>query len=346
MNNILAIDIGAGTQDLLFYNQNTNIENCMSMVLPSPTKILSQKIASIEEDLLLTGDTIGGGPVVRSLKNHLRRGYRVVMEESCAYTVRDNLDEVRALGIEIGKMSDFARYRRINCKEIDISLFLNFFNVLGIDFTFDLIAIALQDHGSSKNGLSDRKFRFQMIEERLRIDSNIYHQAFCEKEVPRCLRRMQSAVKAAQRDSSKPVLIMDTAFSAIAGAAEDMDGPYMIVNIGNGHTVAAIISHGRIDAFMEHHTKRLSTEKLMNILDKFIRGQISNEEIYADQGHGLVSFASYHPSELQAIIVTGPNREKLRNTSLNLKFAAPCGNMMMTGPLGLIRSAKRFYPIN
>ncbi|MGA1868607.1 MAG: DUF1786 family protein [bacterium] len=346
MDNILAIDIGAGTQDILFYNNKTNIENCISMVLPSPTHILSQRVAAIKENLLLTGDTIGGGPLVKSLKKHLKQDYRVVMEESCAYTVRDNLDEVRALGIRIGNQGEAAYFKRIHCQEIDIVLFLNFLEKLGVYFPIDLVAIALQDHGSSQEGLPDRKFRFKMIEERLRNDAHIYSQAFRDNEVPLCYKRMQSAVNAAQRDIGKPVLIMDSAFSAIAGAAENREGPYMIVNIGNGHTVAAIVFNGRIDAFMEHHTKRLTTEKLIILLERFSRGQISNEEIYEDQGHGFVSFASYEPLELKDIIVTGPNRDKLKDTPLNVTFAAPGGNMMMTGPVGLIRSASRLYPIN
>ena len=35
---ILAIDIGAGTQDVLLYDAQLTPENCISMILPTPTR--------------------------------------------------------------------------------------------------------------------------------------------------------------------------------------------------------------------------------------------------------------------------------------------------------------------
>lgn len=40
---ILAIDIGAGTQDILFYDDEKELENSIKLVLPSPPIIIVEK---------------------------------------------------------------------------------------------------------------------------------------------------------------------------------------------------------------------------------------------------------------------------------------------------------------
>jgi uncharacterized protein (DUF1786 family) len=41
------------------------------------------------------GDVIGGGSFAVALRKHLEKRLRVFMTENAAYTVRNNLDEVR-----------------------------------------------------------------------------------------------------------------------------------------------------------------------------------------------------------------------------------------------------------
>jgi len=38
--------------------------------------------------------------------------------------------------------------------------------------------------------------------------------------------------------------------------------------------------------------------------------------------------------------VTGPNRDIFKGTSFKFIYAAPGGNTMMTGPMGLVRAAQ------
>ncbi|MGB9774835.1 MAG: DUF1786 family protein, partial [Bacteroidota bacterium] len=54
-------------------------------------------------NLYIHGDTIGGGSLGRAILRHLRNGYRVVMDEPAAYSIRNDLDEVRSMGIEVGE---------------------------------------------------------------------------------------------------------------------------------------------------------------------------------------------------------------------------------------------------
>jgi uncharacterized protein (DUF1786 family) len=58
---ILAIDIGAGTQDILLFDTGENIENCTSLVLPAPSRIFAKKLSALKNNVYIQGDTTGGG---------------------------------------------------------------------------------------------------------------------------------------------------------------------------------------------------------------------------------------------------------------------------------------------
>ena len=45
---ILAIDVGTGTQDILIYDDEKELENSIKLVLPSPHLYISQQIKEIE----------------------------------------------------------------------------------------------------------------------------------------------------------------------------------------------------------------------------------------------------------------------------------------------------------
>ena len=76
---ILAIDVGSGTQDILLYQQGMPMENCVQMILPSPTRIIAQKIheATVSKrNIFLTGNTMGGGPCSSAVEKHLQTGLK------------------------------------------------------------------------------------------------------------------------------------------------------------------------------------------------------------------------------------------------------------------------------
>src|SRR5438874_726527 len=77
---ILAIDVGTGTQDVLVFEAGTLIENSVQLIMPSPTSIAADRVRRATEDrvpLLLTGVTMGGGPVAWAVEAHLRAGLPV-----------------------------------------------------------------------------------------------------------------------------------------------------------------------------------------------------------------------------------------------------------------------------
>lgn len=334
---ILAIDIGAGTQDILLFDSNKKIENCTSLVLPTPSKIFAEKLKSIEGNVFISGDTIGGGSIARAIVSHLKKGYCVVMEESAAYSIRNDLDEVKSMGIEVGKKSEWDSFKKLEIREVDLPILKDFLLRFGEDLELDVIAIAVQDHGVAPKGVSDRAFRFEKMEAMLRKDNRPEAFHFTEDSIPFYYLRMRSAVRAIRRTSLTPVMVMDTSFSAILGCIEEVTGPSLVVNVGNGHTIAALLIDGKIEGLYEHHTHELTPKKLEHDLRFFIRGELSGKKVFEENGHGAITLRPFNGDV--SVFVTGPNRDLFRDTGMKFVYAAPGGNTMMTGPMGLVRAA-------
>ena len=335
---ILAIDIGAGTQDILLFDSEKKVENCTSLVLPTPSKIFAEKLKTMETNVYIHGDTIGGGSLGRAILRHLEKGFRVVMEESAAYSIRNDLDEVKSMGIEVGKGAGFDHSQELEIREVDLAVLGKFLLQFGEDINVDVIAIAVQDHGVSPKGVSDRAFRFENMETMLRKDNRPEAFHFSEDSVPTQYLRMRSAVKAIRRTSSTPILVMDTSISAILGCVDEVTGPSLIVNVGNGHTIAALLIEERIEGLYEHHTHELTPERLEQDLRLFVRGELRNKEVFEGNGHGVITLRPFDGDV--SVLVTGPNRDIFKGTSLQFIYAAPGGNTMMTGPMGLVKAAQ------
>src|SRR6516164_4181060 len=98
---VLAVDIGTGTQDVLFFDSAESIENCYQLVLPSPTVIVAERIRRATEagaTLLLTGRTMGGGPSAWAARDHALAGLPAYATPDAARTLDDDLSAVEALG--------------------------------------------------------------------------------------------------------------------------------------------------------------------------------------------------------------------------------------------------------
>ena len=353
---ILALDIGAGTEDILLYDDaKKSVENCVKMVLPSPSQVFAAKVREatrLYEDLFIKGDIVGGGAFAFALKNHLEKGLRVMMTENAAYTIRNDLDEVRELGIEIisgeEEPNDF-RGETLRIEEVNLAKlegFLTEFNETLSDV--DVIAIAVQDHGVFPKGMSNRRFRIQKMRELLEGSPKPESLAFKEEEIPPYFLRMKSAAQASMKQLPKAkVLLMDTSPDAILGCLKDQfmekADPVLAINVGNGHTMAAVVSEENIVGVMEHHTRLLNPQKIERLLINFADGKLS-DEVFKDNGHGLF-FLAEPPgfSKIERIAATGPNRNILAKTNLPVHFPSPAGDVMMTGPIGLVEATKRKF---
>src|SRR5512142_133160 len=101
---ILAVDVGTGTQDILLFDTSVEVENCLQMIMPSPTVLVARQIREATahgEDVLLTGTIMGGGPSSWAADDHMRAGRRVFATPSAAKSFNDDLDEVTTTGIQV-----------------------------------------------------------------------------------------------------------------------------------------------------------------------------------------------------------------------------------------------------
>ena len=337
---ILAIDVGTGTQDIMIYDTEKELENSIKLVLPSPHLYISQQIRETENDIYFTGEIMGGGKIKKSLLEHMEKGYKVVMESTCAKTIRDNIEQVKSLGIEIAdENKDYTDYTKIKLGDINIKKLSEFLLGYDLDLDFDEIAIAVQDHGYNEN-MGDRDFRFEKIRQKVSHPISPLEFGFKE-DMPEYFTRMQ-AVRRQIKDEGieKLPLVMDTKFASIAGMCYDevasrLDS-FIVIDIGNGHTTAASIENGKIQGVFEHHTSSLTGESLERYIKRLASGEITHEEVHEDFGHGAHVLNPI--TEIEKVIVSGPKRELIEKTNLDWHHAAPGGDVMMTGTIGLIKT--------
>ena len=337
---ILAIDVGTGTQDIMIYDTEKELENSIKLVLPSPHLYISQQIKEIENDIYFTGEIMGGGKIKKSILEHMEKGYKVVMEPTCAKTIRDNIEQVKSLGIEITDESkDYSDYTKIEMGDIDIKKLSEFLLGYDLEFDFDEIAIAVQDHGYNEN-MGDRDFRFEKIREKVSHPISPLEFGF-KKDLPEYFTRMQAVRRQVKNEGiDKLPLVMDTKFASIAGMCYDEVAKklnsFVVIDIGNGHTTAASIENGKIQGVFEHHTSSLTGESLERYIKRLASGEITHEEVHEDFGHGAHVLNPI--SEIEKVIVSGPKRELIEKTNLDWHHAAPGGDVMMTGTVGLIKT--------
>jgi uncharacterized protein (DUF1786 family) len=349
---ILAVDIGTGTQDVLLFDTEREPENALKMVMPSPTKLLAQAIRAATQagdDLLLTGVTMGGGPCAWAADDHLKAGYRLFATPDAARTFNDDLEEVAAMGVQVVDDDEAAALtgvRRLRMIDFDYDALAHAFGAFGVDLDHvDVLAVAVFDHGAAPPGVSDRLFRFEYLAERIQTGAGLAAFAFPGDEISASMTRLQAA--AATAPAGRPLLVMDTAPAAVLGALEDghVSGhdEAVVVNVGNMHTLAFHLRAGAIAGLFEHHTGKLSRAHLEKLLAQLAAGTLSHRAIFGDHGHGaLVIDPTSAP--LDFVAVTGPRRGLLAGSTLRPYLAVPYGDMMMAGCWGLVRACAHVLP--
>jgi len=347
---ILAIDVGAGTQDVLLWEAGRPMENNVKLILPSWTTVLARRVRQATKKgwpILLTGNLMGGGPIVSAMKRHLRAGYPVYTTPRAALTIRDNLEQVRERGYTIlpegRKPPDDGDLLTLHTHDVDLGA------LAGALAPFDVpvpetVAVAVQDHGRCLEG-SNRRFRFQLwrdfVESGGRLGDLVY------REPPSCYTRML----AVQQDAPGAI-VMDTGPAALWGILEDeraadhQDEGFVLVNMGNQHTLGVLLRGERILGIFEHHTVLMDWPKLHRLVDDLRAGKLTNDEVYADHGHGAYVHPDYVPGDgFDFVAVTGPQRHiaepGMFSPGLDYVFAAPHGDMMLTGCFGLVAATRR-----
>lgn len=339
---LLAIDIGGGTQDILLYQPGIPMENCVQLILPSPTVLVAREIAratAAKRAVFLVGNLMGGGASVRAVRRHLAAGLPVYATPMAAKTIFDDLARVEALGVRIVETAP-PEALAVQTRDVDLERLAKALEPFGIELP-RAVAVAVQDHGESI-GVSNRLFRFQHWREFLAGEAQLEGLAYRRNSLPPYLTRMAAVL----RDAPE-ALVMDTVAAAFWGALEDeavrrhgADG-VILLNVGNEHTTAALYRDGRLHGLFEHHTNLVTPEQLAAWVAKLREGTLTHEEIFATGGHGACIRPDYDAGEgFSFLAVTGPRRGLARH--LNGYFAAPYGDMMLTGCFGLVAAWKRY----
>ena len=319
---ILAIDIGTGTQDIYLFNSNLDMENNFKLVVPSPTMIIHRQVNLATErgdPVLLTGVTMGGGPAGWAIEAHLRSGLKVYATPDAARTVNDDMEVVTRMGIELVSEDEAVRLpdsvQRIHLQDFDFAAITHVFNIFGVDLNqLAAIAVGVFDHGNAPPDISDRKFRFDYLDERIQTLNKLSAFAFRAEDVPSIMTRLLAVVNSA-KNIDTPLMVMDTAPAAVLGATLDRNvsnrDRIIIANVGNFHTLAFRLGPHGIEGLFEHHTGLVDLEKLEILLCGLADGSLRNQDVFADQGHGALV---YDKSPLRLgendydVVVTGPRR--------------------------------------
>ena len=349
----LAIDIGAGTADFLLYQEGQAIENSIKLVLPSPPRYYAEQLRSATSkglDVIISGYTIGGGPLMSKIKTHILRGFKVYMTPTAAYSIRNNLDQVRKIGVTIIDETEKFSGEPIFLDEIQLDKYDKFLRGFGETVKdVDFVALSVKDHGAPEEEISNREFRIRKYREFLLKNTSIDTFLFSTNDVPDYFIRMNSGISSVKSFlPNTPVYVMDTSPSAVRGCLEDENvkdhDNVLAVNVGNGHTMAAIIRDNQILGFFEHHTGGLTGKKLEDLIIGLAEGNITHKEIFEDGGHGAVILEDMPGfSNIDKIAVTGPRRGILKGSSIEYVQATPGGDVMMTGTIGILFSVLEKY---
>ena len=335
---ILAIDIGAGTMDVLLHDPSQPMENAVQLVLPSATALVGRRIERARrdgKDVFLHGNLMGGYHTTNAVWRHLEAGLAVYATERAAGTVHDDLELLVRRGIRIAERAPDGAVA-IELRDLDLAKLAR---ALGpYDVTIPpTIAVAAQDHGFSPKG-SNRLFRFEHWR-RLLVPGGTLGDHIWTRP-PEYLTRLlaiQSDVPGA--------IVADTGPVAVLGALEDervaaeAERGACIVNVGNQHTLGLLVRGEELFGVMEHHTESMTTEKLARLVARLLAGTITHEEVFDDDGHGALVLDGYRGAgPFSFVAVTGPNRAMAK--PLGWYFASPHGAMMLSGCFGLVSGVR------
>ncbi|MDQ3870553.1 MAG: DUF1786 family protein [Chloroflexota bacterium] len=376
----LTIDVGTGTQDILLFDSEREIENAIRLVLPSPTVLVAGAIRRATRagwKVVLTGSTMGGGPSAWAARDHAAARRPICATPEAARTFDDDLDRVQGMGVRIVAEEEATRLAEetltlhLRLSDIWLDSLAIALAPFGIDLrAVDALGLAVFDHGAAPPGVSDRRFRFERLGERLDAEPGAGPAVFAYEEghIPACFTRLTSGVAAARawfgRRSHPSIVAMDTGPAAVLGALEDprarrslASGRAVVaVNVGNFHALAMRVSTRSgsppavgIDAIFEHHTGELDGPSLGSFVGQVADGTISNEEVFRSMGHGALVRHGWSPGGRRPLLaLTGPRRRLLAGRCVpglgQPHLAVPHGDMMQSGSFGLLRALAHRVP--
>lgn len=341
---VLAIDVGAGTTDVLLWDSGCAGENQTHLIIRSGTRVVADEIdraTARRLPVVMEGPLMGGGANASAMRRHVAQGLAFYSTPAAAGSFNDDLDAVAAMGVTVvapGEVASIVEAGAVRVRSGDVRFpeLLEALRLVGESASLDGCALAVQDHGRAAPGESDRTFRFEKVAATLARSRELSGFFYGRDEVPEYFTRMRAAAHLI--DAGIPLVVGDTGPSALWGASlASSKKPCLAINFGNSHTMMAFIDGGSIDGVFEHHTSMLDPEKMESIVRRFAAAELGNEEVFADGGHGTIRVSLPLDLAQVEILVTGPRRREFASMGLALTEASLHGDMMLTGCYGLLQ---------
>jgi len=317
----------------------------------SPVRKISRAIKAGRGDLVITGSIMGGGAVSKAVAERAQRD-TVSMTTEAARTIHDDLDRVRSRGIRIisdeeaRKLKDTETITTIEFGDLFPSRLKVLLDEIGVGPDFSAVAGAVQDHGVCPEGINPLDFRHMVMRERIEENPCPDSLFFAYQEIPTFLTRMKATADLLSRTACKKVFMMDTGIAAIVGASLDPQvrscTHYIVADIGNSHTLAAVMSEGQLGGFWEYHTDSITPQRMEDLLVRLGNGDLRHRDVVAEGGHGAYIRTVPGFEQVEKMVVPGPRRHEIMDgTSLPYVEGAPFGDNMMTGTAGLLECIVR-----
>jgi len=348
MSRFLLLDIGAGTLDILYYNEDTGLH--YKAVVKSPVLYLAEQAAKLPGNLLITGNEMGGGIISKVLKERAQQA-QVVMSSSAACTVHHDPDRVRSMGIKIvedesaEQLSGQGAFSHLKISDLEVQRLMEVVSGFGVPFEFEFVGICAQDHGMSPPGVSHLDYRNQLFSDSLDKDPSPASLLYQRDEVPATFNRLRSIAESSKDLPADEVYVMDSGMAAILGASMDIQAnektKLLVVDVATSHTLGATLENGAIAGIFEYHTSDITVDRLETLLRELPDGALTHEQILREGGHGAYIRTAPGFESVEIILVTGPKRKLLEKSTLPVVFGAPLGDNMMTGTVGILEAIRR-----
>lgn len=349
MGRYLLIDVGAGTMDVLYWDAALDIH--YKAVVKSPVRRLAEEASAIEGDILITGCEMGGGALGSILRGKADSA-RVVITTEAAATLNHDVEKVRSWGIEVvdatrvAELAEDPGFAHLELADIDPERIRRLIESFGVPFAFDCVGLCAQDHGVAPPGVSHLDFRHHLFTEILDRSPSPSALLYRAEEVPDVMNRLKSLAGSARKlPVAEGIYVMDSGMAAILGASRDSAAlgkeRILVLDVATSHTVGAALERDEIAGFFEYHTRDITASSLDRLLKDLPEGKLTHQKILREGGHGAYTRRRFPYKSAEAIIVTGPKRSLLKDSSLSVVFGAPFGDNMMTGCGGLLEAIRR-----
>jgi len=353
MSRYLMLDVGAGTLDMLYYDDKSGIH--YKAVVRSPVLTVAEQAQRLPGNLVVRGTEMGGGPISEILASRAKE-FQVLMTPSAALTLHHDLERVKALGIriiddrEVSAPSSTGRYSTLTLTDLEIPRLRNLVEAFGVPFSFDVVGVCAQDHGRPPPGVSHLDFRHTLFKKDLDRDPFPHALLYRNHEIPPAFNRLRSIAQSAAEIPAGEVYVMDSGMAAILGGTLDplakSKERILVLDLATSHTLGAALEKGEIAGFFEYHTRDITLQRLESLVRELAEGELLHERILQQGGHGAYVRKALGFDRMELMLATGPKRRLVENSRLPVRPGAPLGDHMMTGTAGLLEAIRRRHGLD